>query len=76
MADRKSVQILHLSAANLTAGDEAQITDPEEDRTVFPVQRTGSFVGFPSFYIQPDKTLEHYPAQPAARNVETPAPGR
>jgi hypothetical protein len=31
------------------------------------VQGTRSFVGFPSFYMQPDKT---------PRNVETPGPGR
>jgi hypothetical protein len=31
--------------------------DPEDDRSVFPVQGAGSFVRFPSFYMQPDKTL-------------------
>jgi hypothetical protein len=56
LADRKSVEIGHLSAANLTAGDESQIIDPEEDHSVLPVQGAGSFVGFPSFYMQPDKT--------------------
>jgi hypothetical protein len=60
VVDRESVEIGHLSAANLTAGDERQIIDPEKDRSVFPVQGAGSFVGFPSFYMEPDKTLRFY----------------
>jgi hypothetical protein len=57
IADRESVEIGHLSVHNLTARDERQITDPQKDRSIFPAQRAGSFVGFPSFYMQPDKTL-------------------
>jgi hypothetical protein len=54
--DRKPLEIGYLSATNLTAGDESQIIAPEDDRSVFPLQRAASFVGFPSFYMQPDKT--------------------
>jgi hypothetical protein len=54
--NRKSVEFGHLFAANLTARDERQIIDSDKDRSVFPVQGTGSFVGFTSFYMQPDKT--------------------
>jgi hypothetical protein len=56
LADRKSVEIGHLSAHNLTPGISRQPTGTAKDRSVFSVLGTGSFVGFPSFYMQPDKT--------------------
>jgi hypothetical protein len=52
----KSVQIGHLSAHNLTPGESPQTTDTDKDLSVFPLQRAPSFVRFPSFYMQPDKT--------------------
>jgi hypothetical protein len=61
------MEIGHLSAHNLTLGMRRETTGTAKDRSVFSVLGTGSFVGFPSFYMQPDKT---------ARNVETPGPGR
>jgi hypothetical protein len=56
-ADRKSVEIGHLFAVNLLLGTTRQIIGRQKDRCVSPVQAPGSFVGFPSFYMQPDKTL-------------------
>ena len=67
MADRKSVKIRHLSARNLTLGMSPKLTDTAKDRGVLAVPGPASFVGFPSFYMQPDKT---------ARNVGTLGPGR
>jgi hypothetical protein len=58
VGDQKSVEIGHLSAHNLTPCDERQIIEPEQDQSVFPVQGTGSFVGFPSFYMHPTKLHE------------------
>ena len=65
MGDRKSVEIRHLSARNLTLGMSPKLPDTAKDRGVFAVQGPASFVGFPSFYMQPDKT---------PRNVETQVP--
>jgi hypothetical protein len=52
----KSVQICHLSAHNLTPRESPQTTDIDKDLSFFPLQRAPSFVRFPSFYMQPDKT--------------------
>jgi hypothetical protein len=71
VVDRKSVEMEHLSVANLTAGDERQIIDPEEDRTVFPVQGAGSFVGFPSFYMHPTKLPHFQPSLTTALGAPT-----
>jgi hypothetical protein len=54
--DRKLVEIGHLPAVNLRLGLRRQAIEATQDRNVFPVQGPGSFVGFPSFYMQPDKT--------------------
>jgi hypothetical protein len=39
----------------LTLGFQRQTTDSAKDRSAFPVRAAGSFVGFPSLYMQPDK---------------------